>query len=155
MKRQVIAGLAAVTLAATFAGAAQAQPYGQGYGYGPGHGYGYGHGIQAPREWHPIERRIMHIDRQIERGLQRGDLTRREAVFLRRDLDSLIRLERQYAYTGRGLSYAEMADLDRRFDVLAQRVRFERRDPEGRWDRWDRDDRYSDYDDDDRRYRRY
>ena len=150
MKRQVIAGLAAVTLAATFAGAAQAQHYGN------GQGYGYGHGVQAPREWHPIEHRIHQIDRRIERGIQRGDLTRREAAFLRRDLNGLIQLERQYSYTGRGLSYREMADLDQRFDVLAQRVRFERRDPEQRGDRYGygRDDRYSDYGDD-RPYRRY
>ena len=132
MKRLVIAGLAAVTLAAPFAGAAQAQS--RGY-------------IQAPAGWQPVERRIDQIDRRIDRGVQRGDLTRREAGLLRRDLDSLVRLERHYTYTGRGLDYREQADLNRRFDGLAQRVRFERRDPEERGDRYGRHD--------DRNYRRY
>jgi hypothetical protein len=146
MKRLVIAGLAAVTLAAPFAGAAQAQH--RGY-------------IQAPPYWDPIERRIAQLDQRIERGLYRGHLTRREAYFLRRDLQGLIQLERQYQYSGYGLSYRERADLDYRFNALAQRVRFERRDPERRRDR-DRDDRHDRYDDnrygDDGRYddgRRY
>ena len=120
MKRLVIAGLAAVTLAAPFAGAAQAQS--RGY-------------IQAPASWQPIERRIAQIDTRFDRGVQRGDLTRREATQLRRDLTSLVRLERQYTLSGRGLDYREQADLNRRFDVLAQRVRFERRDGEDRGDR--------------------
>ena len=129
MKRLVIAGLAAVTLAAPFAGAAQAQPR--------GNAYGYGNGVYAPQGWNPIERRIQQLDTRIDRGVQRGDLTRREAVNLRRDLQGLIRLERQYALSGRQLTYAERADLDRRFDALSQRVRYERRDPDQRGDRRD------------------
>jgi hypothetical protein len=130
MNRHLIAGLAAVTLATSFAGAASAQ-----------------------QRWDPIQNRIERLDTRIDRGVRQGDLTRREAVNLRRDLDALVRLEGQYTYSGRGLDYRERADLDRRFDILQQRIRYERRDPEQRGDR--RGDRYDDrYDGryDNRRY---
>ena len=141
MKRLTLAVLAAASLAAA-AGAAQAQ---ERWGYG--HGPGYGHGGRGQ----PIEARLDRIDQRIDRGLYRGDLTRREAVFLRRDLDRVAHLHHRYARDG--LSRWEWDDLNRRLSALAERVRFERRDPEGRrhgdWDR-----RHGDWDDDDHR-RRY
>lgn len=110
MKRLLIAASAAVTIAASFAGAAQAQGY--------------------PRGWDPINSRIERLDTRIDRGISRGDLTRREAALLRRDLNGVAQLE--YRYVRNGLTRAEQADLNRRFDVLAQRIRYERRDPEQR-----------------------
>lgn len=150
MKRLTIAA-AAVALAACFAGAAQAQGY-------PG------------VRFDPIGPRLDRIDERIERGEHRGDLTRREAALLRRDLNVVAHLEQRYAYNG--FSRWEVEDLQRRVDNLARRVRFERRDPEGydrrydgdRYDRRDRDDRYDGYggydqygrhDRDDRYDRRY
>lgn len=130
MKRLTIAA-AAVALAASFAGAAQAQGY-------------------PAFRYDPIGHRLDRIDERIERGERRGDLTRREAVLLRRDLNAVADLERRYAYNG--FSRWEAEDLQRRVEGLARRVRFERRDPEG-YDR--RDDRYDDRRDGYDRYDRY
>lgn len=98
-------GASALTLAA---GAASAQPY------------------QNQRGWDPIDRRFEQLDRRIDRGVQRGDLTRNEALRLRGEFRQLIRLERQYSRDG--LSYRERADLDRRFDRLSAQIRWDRRD---------------------------
>ena len=97
-------GASALTLAA---GAASAQPYGRG-------------------GWDPIDRRFEQLDRRIDRGVQNGQLTRNEAMRLRGEFRSLIRLERDYSRNG--LNNRERADLDRRFDRLAAQVRWERRD---------------------------
>ena len=77
-------------------------------------------------QWVSLERRKMQLDRRIERGLENGQLTAIEAARLRADFDRIARLE--YRYRRGGLTPAEMADLDRRFDVLAARIRFERQD---------------------------
>ncbi len=100
--------------------------YSQDYrpGYDPRHGYdrGYGH----DRDWSPIARRLERLDQRIERGIERGQITRREAAGLRAEFHQLVRLEHRYSRNG--LSWQERADLDARFDHLAQRVRWERRD---------------------------
>jgi len=100
-------GATALTAAAT---TAAAQPY----------GYGRSHG------WEPIGARQAQLEHRIERGMARGAITRSEARRLFIQMDQLARLEARYRYNG--LSYAERADLDRRFDHLAAQVRFERRD---------------------------
>ena len=152
MKRLLIATAAAATLAASFGGAASAQSYGyqQHQGYGPGYGqnYGqnYGHNGGYDGEYIPVSRRLDRIDERIDRGVRQGDLTRREADLLRRDFQDLVRLEARYRYDG--FSRWEREDLARRTQGLAQRVRYERQDPEDRGDRYGRNDgRY-----DDRRY---
>lgn len=124
MRSLMIAGAAAVTLSAALAGAASAQPYDRRYD-------------DRNDRWEPVTQRIEQIDRRIERGIRNGDLTRREAGMLRRDLDQVVRLEARYRYDG--LNRWERDDLSRRIDVVAQRVRFERRDDDQRYDR--RDDR--------------
>lgn len=127
MKRVMLAALTAASLATAAGATAQAQ---ERYGYGYGQGQGRGQ---------PIEARLDRIDQRIDRGLYRGDLTRREAVLLRRDLNVVANLHQRYAYNG--LTRWEVQDLNRRVDGLQQRVRFERRDPDQRWDD-DRDDDY-------------
>lgn len=128
MKRHIIAVLLAGS-ALTAAVPALAQPgYGGGYGGGRG-GYGMG-GDYAQR--------LDRMEDRIERGTQRGDLTRREAFQLRSELrDQRITLRR---YERDGLSGWERRDLDRRLDMLQARLRFERRDGDDRRD-WDRRDR--------------
>lgn len=157
MKRLLIATAAAATLAASFGGAASAQSYGYpqhgGYGqpqYGYNPSYGYGQGAYIP-----VSQRLDRIDDRIDRGVRRGDLTRREADLLRRDFRNLVQLEARYRYDG--FNRWEREDLGRRTDQLAQRIRYERRDPEQRYDRDDRydDDRYGRYDDRRDDYRRY
>jgi opacity protein-like surface antigen len=107
-KLAALAVVAATALTAT-ATAASAQPY------------GYGR-----HAWEPVDYRLAHIERRIERGVMRGTITRAEARRLHIELDRLARLEARYRFNG--LSYAERADLDRRFDRLAAMVRFENRD---------------------------
>jgi D-mannonate dehydratase len=104
--KTLIVTLAAAT--ALTAGAAAAQP-----------GYGRDH-------WMSINERQAMLERRIERGVQRGDLTRREAIRLQRQMRDLARLEARYRYNG--LSGWERADLDHRFDRLSAQVRFERHD---------------------------
>lgn len=90
------------------------------------------------RRW-DFTRRLDWIDARINRGFDRGDLTRREARFLRRELFQVARLRE--AYLRDGLSGFEARDLDDRLDRLSERVRFERRDRDFRDERRWRDDR--------------
>jgi hypothetical protein len=76
--------------------------------------------------WMNINQRQDRLERRIEQGLRSGKLTRREAYRLRTDFQAIARLETRYRVNG--LSTWERADLDRRFDTLAARIRWERRD---------------------------
>jgi hypothetical protein len=73
-----------------------------------------------------INERQQRLDTRIDRGVQRGDLTRREAFRLRREMNDVARLE--HRYRANGLSNWERADLDRRFDRVASQIRFQRHD---------------------------
>lgn len=134
---------AAALIAAATALPAVAQPYGNAYGHPQNRGY------QDNRGWTPIGVRLERLDNRIDRGIERGLLTRREAQALRQQFRQLVQLERYYGRDG-GLSYGERADLERRLDILSQRVRWERRDDDRRDRRYD--DRYDDRRYDDRRY---
>jgi len=85
------------------------------------------------RGWQNINQRQRNLDMRIDRGVRNGTLTRAEAVRLRGEFQSLARLEDQYRRTG-GLQAWERNDLDRRFDTLSARIRYERTDGDGR--RW-------------------
>ncbi|WP_334161650.1 hypothetical protein [Phenylobacterium sp.] len=81
--------------------------------------------------WVPVERRKAQLERRIEQGLRSGQLTAGEAARLRAEYRDVARLDMRYrrgGYTPR-----EMADLDRRFDALAARIRWERRDDDRRY----------------------
>lgn len=82
--------------------------------------------------WQSISNRKYQLDRRIDVGLRNGSLSRREASRLQTQLNSLIRLERNYLRGG--LTQWERNDLDRRYDRLAAQVRIERRDGDNR--RW-------------------
>lgn len=109
MKTIVIALAAATALTA---GAASAQPY-----YGQRHDQG---------RWTSINERQARLDARIDRGIQNGQLNRREAIRLRREFRQIAYLEKRYR--SNGLSGWERADLDRRFDALSAQIRHERRD---------------------------
>lgn len=81
--------------------------------------------------WVNIEQRKMQLDRRIEQGLRSGQLTPAEAARLRADFHDIARVEVRYRMNG--LSPNERADLDRRFDRLAQQIRWERRDDDRRY----------------------
>jgi hypothetical protein len=101
------------------AGAASAQPRGDWHA-GPGHWQ------SSQGAWMNINQRQADLDRRIDRGLRSGDLTHAEARRLRNEFRQIARLENRYR--ANGLNMRERADLDRRFDLLAARVRWERND---------------------------
>lgn len=86
--------------------------------------------------WQSISQRKYQLDRRIDVGLRNGQLSRREALRLKTELNALVRLE--YSYMRGGLSGRERAELDRRYDRLSAQVRAERHDRDDRRDRNDR-----------------
>ena len=79
-----------------------------------------------------INERQASLDARIDAGVRNGSLTGAEAARLRAEFAEIARLEARYRSTGRDLSAAERADLDRRFDRLASQIRNERRDGQER-----------------------
>lgn len=78
--------------------------------------------------WMNINQRQAQLDRRIDQGVRSGKITRREAYRLRADFQAIARLEARYRVNG--LSAWERTDLDRRFNALAMRIRWERQDDE-------------------------
>lgn len=122
-KMLMIPVLAAAT--ATVALPAAAQSYR--HGPAPVPAYQQHHG-----GWQAISQRKYNLDRRIEQGVRSGQLSRREATRLTNELNSLVRLERSYMRDG--LNRRERQELDRRYDALSAKIRYERRDHDGR--RW-------------------
>lgn len=86
---------------------------------------------QTYRGWQPINARQAQLDQRIDAGVRNGSLTRQEAIMLRAEFDNLARIEANYRRSN-GLSAWERADLDRRFDALSARIRYERHDRDDR-----------------------
>lgn len=86
----------------------------------------------ADNGWWNINQRQAILDRRIDQGVRSGQLTRAEASRLRAEFRGIVALEARYRQSRPGLTVAERADLDRRFDVLARKIRWERRDWENR-----------------------
>lgn len=91
-------------------------------------------GPAVPDRWVSIDDRKLALDRRIERGLANGSLTADEAADLREDFDAIAAAEARYRLDG--LSPTERADLDRRFDDLADRIHWERADREYGYNRY-------------------
>jgi hypothetical protein len=81
---------------------------------------------QGPRpgDWQPLAQRQDNIEHRIDDGMRSGQLTRREARGLRDQFHDLLRLEERYRRDG--MTPRERADLERRYDALSERVRFDR-----------------------------
>ena len=92
--------------------------YGQDYGYGRGYGqdYGYGRGY-APQN---LQYRAQALSQHIERLAWNGDLHRREARAMSRQLQQYQSLE--YHYARNGLSAREHYDLNARLDRIEYQV---------------------------------
>lgn len=123
MKKALIPVLALV--AASVAVPAAAQNYGHGQNHGRAPAY-----QQHDRNWQAISQRKFNLDRRIDQGERNRSLSRREATRLRSELNSLVRLERDYMRGG--LSVRERRDLDQRYDRLSRQVRMERNDRDNR-----------------------
>jgi hypothetical protein len=87
-------------------------------------------GAASAQGWMSINQRQANLDARIDAGVRSGDLTRQEAVTLRSDFRAVSNLEATYRRNG--LSNWERTDLDRRFDALSNRIRFERHDRDDR-----------------------
>lgn len=114
-------------LAATVAGTAlpaAAQSYDR---HGPSRGHGY---EQNYGGWQSVSQRKYSLERRIDQGVRTRQLSSREASRLKDELNGLVRLERNYMRGG--LTRWERQDLDRRYDRLAAKIRFERRDHNNR-----------------------
>jgi len=85
----------------------------------------------AAAPWMNINQRQAQLDQRIDVGVRNGSLTRREAQNLRAEFQGIARLEYRYRRTG-GLQTWERRDLDRRFDILSAKIRYERRDRDDR-----------------------
>lgn len=88
-------------------------------------------GAASAQTWVSVSNRLERLDDRIDAGMRSGDLTRAEAMRLRAEFDSLARLETRYR--ANGLTAWERSDLDRRYDQLSMRVRFERNDMQEGW----------------------
>lgn len=86
--------------------------------------------LAAP--WENINARQAELDRRIDAGVRSGELTRGEARNLRDEFYGISWLEARYR-RGDGLQAWERIDLDRRFEVLSAKVRWERNDRQDRW----------------------
>lgn len=96
--------------------------------YGPArHGPSYERPIPG---WQSISQRKYNLDRRIDQGVHSRQISRREASALKSELNGLVRLEASYMRGG--LTRWERQDLDRRYDRLSAKVRFERNDRNNR-----------------------
>jgi len=127
MKKTLLSLVAVAALAGAAAPAA-AQGYGYGYGNG-GPGYGYDHGGPAYGGGGQGIVRGDNLEARIARGVRSGQLSYREAASLRAELRQAERLAWRYRSDGRVTRW-EQADLDRRFDSISARLRYERHDRE-------------------------
>lgn len=85
------------------------------------------------QRWENINARQARLDARIDQGIRSGALTRSEAGRLRAEFRGLTNLEYRYRRTGGGLSQWERNDLNRRFDRLSARVRWEKHDRNHRY----------------------
>lgn len=123
MKKLLIPALAVAVASAALPAAAQSY----GHNNGPSRGPSY---EQSYNNWQSISQRKYNLDRRIDQGVRSRQLSSREASRLKNELNSLVRLERQYQRGG--LSRVERNELDRRYDRLSVQVRAERNDRDGR-----------------------
>lgn len=114
--KTIIASIAAVAALTAVASPAAAQSYGYGHERWD-RGYSGASSVNARQE---------RIERQIERGVRSGQLTRGEAARLSAEARDIARVEARARYNG--LSPRERAQLDRRLDRLEARLQYERHD---------------------------
>ena len=117
MKKLTTLTLIGASTVALMAGAATTASAQQGRWYGNG------------GQWMNINARQEQLDRRIDQGIRRGEISRSEAVRLRAEFRDIARTEARYR--SNGLSPRERADLDRRFDRLSNQIRLDRNDRQG------------------------
>lgn len=81
----------------------------------------------------PANQRAQMIQMRIDQGIRSGALNRREGFKLQNELRGIQKLEYRYSVSGGRLDLRERADLNRRYDVLSAKVRFDKHDAQRRW----------------------
>jgi hypothetical protein len=81
--------------------------------------------------WQTINQRQANLHQRIDQGIRSGALNRAEGVRVKAEYRGLVRLETQYRRSGGRLTVGERHNLDRRYDKLSQRVKFEKHDRRG------------------------
>ncbi len=76
----------------------------------------------------PVNDRAQMIQLRIEQGMRSGALNRMEAVRLQNELRGVQTLEYRYRISGGRIDLRERADLDRRYDALSAKVKFQKHD---------------------------
>jgi hypothetical protein len=124
----------ALASAATVAAAPASAQYQQDRGY-PDRVENDRGGYRGDYRGQDLQPRLSRINTQISRGLERGNLTQREAQQLRYEMNSIWAQARNFYRTG-GYDYRERNILDRRIDRLQERLQYERRDDDRRGRRY-------------------
>jgi chaperonin cofactor prefoldin len=78
--------------------------------------------------WMTINQRQAQLESRINAGIRAGSLTQNEAIRLRSEYRGIAGLEASYRRSGNVFTAQEKADLDRRMNVLAAKIRIERTD---------------------------
>ena len=76
----------------------------------------------------PLNQRAQMIQSRIDQGIRSGNLNRREAFQLQGQLRGIQKLEYRYRVSGGRIDMRERADLERRYDALSAKVRFDKHD---------------------------
>jgi hypothetical protein len=82
----------------------------------------------AAPAWVSINQRQAQLDHRIDQGVGTGALNRNEAAALRAEFRQIVGLEAAYRRSGGVFTLQEKADLDRRMNALAVRIKTERND---------------------------
>lgn len=129
MNKLIVSSLIGASMLALVAGGASAHPgYGDPRADAPAHRYDDRQGGERFAGPMSINDRQDRIEFRIRRGVETGQLSRREAWRLREELRDVGRLENHYRRDG--LSGWERADLQRRLDRLSALVAGDRHDRE-------------------------
>jgi len=136
MKKAILAlGLIAGTLGATSAVAQDRYGYGNGYGYGNRDGYQQQYDRGYDRDYRGYERgsrNVCHggrgdrLDQRIDNQARRGNIDWRTARRLHAMVDRTEDLQRRYC--SYGMSDDGAREIDRRFDQIERRLRWDNND---------------------------
>lgn len=77
--------------------------------------------------------RSQMIQSRIDQGIRSGGLDRREAFKLQGQLRGIQNLAYRYRLSGGRIGMRERADLERRYDALSAKVRFDKHDGQRRY----------------------
>jgi hypothetical protein len=84
--------------------------------------------VASAAPWTSISQRQANLSQRIDQGIRSGALNRNEAYRLKSQLRDVVGLEYRYARSGGRIDMRERADLDRRYDAISAKVRFEKHD---------------------------